>query len=164
MSFVSAQGLVSLPQQRSDLLLESEALLMREPITWAAEEGKRENPFAAVVDTPPPVVTEDNQVVARPVEPAPAQRLSDAVALKLIARKFKADGSLITSSRRVLRLGSGQMVDEGHVFAVAIQGERYEVSIESVTADGYTLKLGDARLQHSFTETDERAQRANSAS
>lgn len=152
------QGLVSQPKQRAELLEGIDAILGRRPISALVSESGRRSPFLAVAAQPAPVrVAESGNLP--PVVVAPVPRLSDEAALGLAARSFKPSGSLITSTRRVLRLDNGSMVNEGHVFSITIRGERYRVILDSVSEDGYVLRVGDAMLKRSFIEADERAKR-----
>lgn len=152
------QGLVSHPNQRTEILAGIDAIFAREPIDVNKVKFKRKSPFEIVSKAPV-----QKQVVVRPDEPQPPPvlRLSESEALTIAAQNFKPAGSLITSTRRVLRLEGGRMVNEGHTFAVSIRGERYDVVIDSVSEDGYVLRLGEATLLRKFIEATDRVQRGD---
>lgn len=86
-----------------------------------------------------------------PVRELP-QNLSDSAALKLVSQQFKPLGSLVLGSRGILQLASGTTIEQGARFSAEIRGRSYEVTIQEVTQNGYTLRLGEAVLEQTFYE------------
>lgn len=108
---------------------------------------------------PSPFV-EKKQAVAQPQpqmanqaqEPAETlpRNLSDWVALRMISQQFKPLGSLVLGNRGILQLANGNTIEKGSSFKAEIQGRSYEVTIDEVTRNGYTLRLGSAILKQTF--------------
>lgn len=157
-----AQGLVSLPEHRTEILTGVTDILEREQIDFASREIERQAPFLAA-EVEVPVASLESTAGEVALVSAPVPRLSDAAALTLAARSFKPSGSLITSSRRILRLDGGRMVNEGHVFGITIRAERYDVIIDSVSEDGYVLKIGEESIARSFIEANDHVQRVRTS-
>lgn len=144
---VAAQNVVSQPEKRESMLAEVEALLQPERVDLAAATVSRSSPFSAVT-----AVVAASDSVAADSERVVVSRLSDEVALEAAARSFRPSGSIIGSSRRILRLANGEMMDEGAHFTATIRGSRYDVQVERVSVDGYVLRLGEARLERNFLD------------
>ncbi|NDV62581.1 hypothetical protein G0Q06_08970 [Puniceicoccales bacterium CK1056] len=79
--------------------------------------------------------------------------ISDEIALDVISRSFKPDGSMIFGNRGILKLGNGETIEEGESFPAEIRGTTYTVEIVKVTARGYTLKVGDATVDKTFLKS-----------
>jgi len=81
-------------------------------------------------------------------------RLTDDVALPVIAANFKASGSFIISNRRMIRLKSGTLISEGSAINARIGEETYTVIVSKVDSDAYVLTLGNASVTRSFGESN----------
>lgn len=107
-----------------------------------------ENPFVVWVDPatllPPPTRSDPTPVVAA--------RLSDRAALEVIAAELRPTGSLIMRDRAILNLAGNRTLERGQQFDVRIGAEDYTVVVEEVSADAFTLRLGEARLTRNFAE------------
>lgn len=107
-----------------------------------------DNPFVVWVDPatlrPPPTRAEPAPVVAA--------RLSDSEALEAIAAELRPTGSLIMRDRAILNLPGNRTLERGQQFDVRIGAEDYTVMVEAVSADSFTLRLGEARLTRNFAE------------
>lgn len=79
--------------------------------------------------------------------------LPDAMALDLIAERFRPAGSMVIGERGVLQLASGRTIEEGASFRADIRGISYTVHIETVTSSGYRLRLDSAIVEKLFMET-----------
>ena len=96
-----------------------------------------------------PQPTMADQPEQQPVRVEPVD-LSDTMALKLIGQQFKPLGSLVLGNRGILQLSNGSTIAQGASFTAQIKGRKYEVTIEEVTRNGYTLRIGSAVLSKSF--------------
>jgi hypothetical protein len=92
------------------------------------------------------------QIGNQTVEPQrePSRELSDTAALRLVSNQFKPLGSLVLGNRGILQLANGNTIEKGSSFKAEIHGRSYEVTIEEVTQNGYTLRLGSAVLDQTF--------------
>lgn len=99
-----------------------------------------------------PVATKDDGPVLVEEEVLP-EIISDEVALEVISRRFKPDGSLIFGDRGILKLGNGETIEEGESFPAEIRGTTYTVEIVEVTARGYTLRVGEATVYKTFLKS-----------
>lgn len=152
------------------VLMGSSPLLFSQVILPVDDRDQLLNDMQAVIDNtqsdpqtfdgiPSPFV-EKKQAVAQPQpqmanqvqEPAETlpRNLSDWVALRMISQQFKPLGSLVLGDRGILQLANGNTIEKGASFKAEIQGRSYEVTIDEVTQNGYTLRLGSAILKQTF--------------
>ena len=54
----------------------------------------------------------------------------------------------------MLRMPNTKRYEEGEILPYNVHGETYQLVIERVTIDGYTLRLGNTRVQRSFKTND----------
>lgn len=152
-----AQGRVSNVESRQRTLEVVTAVVEASPHSYEPMPGGRENPFAEVKREEPaatiPVQSGPGQPVRVEAKPPESVRLPDPVALTAIARNFRPSGSIIVGNRRLLRLVDGTMLEQGNSFTARIGREAYVVKVISVTPDGYTIGLGEARHSARFLET-----------
>ena len=83
-----------------------------------------------------------------------AERLPDAVALKIVGERFAPIGSLVLGNRGILQLANGEYIEAGEAFPARIQGNVYEIKVIEVTSQGYTLRLGEASIRKNFITTN----------
>lgn len=137
------------PAAKREELLQKADLLLNPKLLQTPEDLKVMSPF----------VGEQRRVVVpvaqaepdAPPPPPPPSRLPDAEALAIIAQSFQPTGALISGDRRILNMGSARPVPQGATFNVRIRNESYSVTVADVSADGYTLQLGEAQLRRTFS-------------
>lgn len=149
------------PEERAELLQSMDEVL-------AARDGQK----ASFVDLTSPFVYGDLSQGAKGTipgkeaatdsetdpEPEPKTtqqpvRLSDAEALRLVARRFRPLGSLVIGDKGVLQMDSGRNLAEGESFKATVNGVSYRVYIADVSENGYILRLRDEFLQRDFLTT-----------
>lgn len=101
---------------------------------------------------PRPIVTQRTTVARAEVAPADA-RLPDGEALAAVAASFQPVSSLVLGERRMLNMGGGRTLPEGHTFSARIGSHSYPVTIRSIDERGYTLVLGETELRRDFAAT-----------
>jgi len=152
---VFASGQVIQPADQRTTLLDDLRIVVENTDRDPVFLGNLESPFVEDLETTAERKAdsedEDNDNAA-PV-PEVTRALGDAVALRLIAQQFKPIGSLILGERAQLQLANGTRISAGDSFNATIQGTTYEVLIESVTSNGYTLRIGEASISKTFNQT-----------
>lgn len=113
------------------------------------------DPATLIVETP-----EDTSavaapvVVARPVQPVLPERLDDEQALSVLSaqfvEKYRPRGAFVKSQTAYLTSRDGRLLEQGSSIATTIREEPYELIVESVTTEGYTLRVGEAAREFSF--------------
>jgi hypothetical protein len=153
---LAAQNLVSTPDQRQAVIAKMDTVLASDPVEWPLESIARLSPFSPVEAAPPApgpseVVIPDNR---RPVfvTPPPVVRLSDQEALDSILPEFNPRGTIVMGKSRILSMPNGKLYKEGQVLPYRIKDQTYNLVIERVTIDGYTLRLGTTRVQRNFKD------------
>lgn len=82
----------------------------------------------------------------------------DASVLQVVAQNFSQQvrGTLARGSTSFLQLQGGSMIKPGTIFPASIpqaEGKKFSVTITEITANSYTLQLGDATLTISLDGT-----------
>lgn len=143
----NAWGQVDTPDARADLLQGLKTTLDNTRLE-ASDYSTLQTPFAPPKEEE---IVEEVREVAAPV--VRRSRLGDSAALGIISEQFKPLGSLILGTRAVLQLPNGKTIKRGDTFSASIAGYSYDVVIEEITGNGYTLKLGSAEVSKNFTST-----------
>ena len=84
-----------------------------------------------------------------PVVPVQVYNYDDVTVLKIVAESLSSQvtGSIARGDKSFLQLKGGKMVPPGYVFPARlpqIKDKTFNVIIDSVSQQGYTLKLGEA--------------------
>lgn len=82
-----------------------------------------------------------------------SQKLPDEVALRMIGDRFNPIGSMVLGNRGVLQMANNTTIEMGSSFKAEIKGNIYEVQVNDVTSQGYTLTLGTATIRKNFLTT-----------
>lgn len=137
-------------QDRSDLVDEMQEVISNLE-TEAGEFSGLVSPFRDKDEGDlVPEITEGPIAIEEEILP---EIISDKIALDVISRRFKPDGSLIFGNRGILKLGNGETIEEGESFPAEIRGNTYTVEILEVTARSYTLRIGEETVEKSFLKT-----------
>lgn len=122
---------------------------------FVAKAESVDTPF--LFDQPVVAVQRTNDAVVTAPEPV-SVNYDDASVLKAVAQNFaqQVRGTLARGSTSFLQLASGSMIKPGTSFPVSIpqaQGQTFTVTITEITANSYTLRLGEATQTVSLTGT-----------
>jgi len=147
----AASAQVINPIDKRESLLEGMRNTLENTNSDIPDYGKTASPF--VQRTKP--IQKSLDISETPAEVATsAERLPDAVALKVIGQRFEPIGSLVLGNRGVLQLANGEYLEIGQTFPARIQGNTYQVKVSEVTSQGYTLSLGNATIRKNFITTN----------
>lgn len=148
----AAQGQTILSNKNREIVLEGMKEVVGNVERPALVLEGISNPFLEREEAIPAEVETATGQISETVS-APDQALTDDVALRLISNQFRPLGSLILGTRGILQLANGKTIGQGETIGAEIKGRSYEVIIEEVTGNGFTLRLGSAVLQRSFSAT-----------
>ena len=127
------------------------------PETVAESTAPERNPFVRPVAPTPEVESAGPE--APPV--VVVRRLPAAEALRRVASSLQPGGSIVRGERQLVRL-SGRWMAAGDPLVSTIDGETFEVVVDTVTADTFTLRLGGQTL--TLSNSPERSTGGGSAS
>lgn len=150
-----ASGQVIQSASERESLLENLRVVVTNTNREALLVDDLQSPFVEEMEAPAPETgasAAESEEAPDSVEEGP-RLLSDAVALRMVGQQFKPIGSLILGNRALLQLANGSTLSVGQSFAAEIQGNRYQVELESVSGNGYVLRLGTATLSQTFGRT-----------
>lgn len=149
---VSLDAQVGPQQRRTEQLEAARAAIVREPAVDTSI-------FALICPFygPRPIVVQRTDPAVQRTQPADT-RLPDAAALAAVAEQFQPVSSLVMGERRVLNMGGGRLLPEGHTFNARIATHSYPVTIQDITERSYVLRLGEATLTRTFASTSPQIQ------
>ena len=142
------------PEERSQLLQSMENVLtavdeestsfdgISSPFVLGGGVDPQSETGVEEADAPEPLP--DEEAVPEPT------RLSDAVALRMVARRFRPLGSLVIGDKGVLQMDGGRNLAEGESFQARIHGVPYRVYIADVGRNGYVLRLRGETMELDF--------------
>lgn len=135
-------------QTRTTIIEQAQAILDDIQTTPQLATADLAFPFHRIEKSEPEPVatTQDNQP-----DVAPTIQASDSVILRAMAEQFTPTGSLIKADKRLLLLPGGNLISEGQSIPLTVRGQQYQILVEEVQKDGYTLRLNDVILKRKFT-------------
>ena len=151
--------LVLLKTDRQKTLDTAEAILHSEIPDFYENLKAAHSPF--IVKPEEEVVVEETpegpKEVLRPKKPPKPKDLPDAVILKSVADRLKPKGSLVTSRRSLLLFPNGGKLRVGDTIPVTVRGKEYEIVVQAITSNDYTLRLNEAVATRSFRITSSKS-------
>jgi Tfp pilus assembly protein PilP len=153
-SCAQAAGLVLPAKRRAAILADGERYLRQTDPQVQERLGELSYPFAfAQEEAPAPVVTD----TAAPVQTAPVEVThTDQEILNLFSDNFRPTGMMARGEVNYLILPVGnrtRSVATGELIRFNYENKSYDIRLESVTDDTFTLRLGEAAVVRRLNES-----------
>jgi hypothetical protein len=144
------EGEVLSPAMRDKMLMMVKSVLDRTNAAQFAHVRDAPNPFA--VNIPPPSeASASASAGTAPAAPSSTPQLSSEDKLQQLADQLKPSGALIQGQNRLIIFANGDTLAVGQAIQVTFPGEpAIGIVLQEVSADGFTLKLGDTSKAFPF--------------